>query len=56
MRRVHLASLARMVDLQKFQRACQVFLAQLLTVHDKDAPNELRRMGDELDRLAETNV
>jgi len=39
--------------LQKFQRVCRVFLARLLMVHGKDAPDVLRRMADELEWLAE---
>jgi len=42
-----------MTDLQKFQRACRVFLARLLMVHGEDSPDVLRRMADELERLAE---
>ena len=42
-----------MTDLQKFQRACRVFLARLLTVHGEDAPDVLRCMTDELEWLAE---
>ena len=38
----------RMTDLQKFQRACRVFLARLLMVHGEDAPEVLRRLADEL--------
>ena len=37
-----------MTDLERFQRACRVFLARLLTVHGEDAPDVLRRMADEL--------
>ena len=40
-----------MTDLEKFQRACRVFLARLLMVHGEDAPDVLRRMADELERL-----
>ena len=40
-----------MTDLQKFQRACRVFLARLLMVHGEDAPEVLRRMADELEEL-----
>jgi hypothetical protein len=40
-----------MTDLQKFQRACRVFLARLLMVHGDDAPEVLRRMADELHEL-----
>ena len=40
-----------MTDLQKFQRACRVFLARLLIVHGEDAPEVLRRMADELEWL-----
>ena len=40
-----------MTDLEKFQRACRVFLARLLMVHGDDAPEVLRRMADELEWL-----
>ena len=40
-----------MTDLEKFQRACRVFLARLLTVHGEAAPEVLRRMADELELL-----
>ena len=40
-----------MTDLEKFQRACRVFLARLLMVHGEDAPDVLRRMADELEWL-----
>ena len=42
---------ARMTDLEKFQRACRVFLARLLMVHGEDAPEVLRRRADELEWL-----
>jgi len=42
---------ACMTDLEKFQRACRVFLARLLMVHGEDAPEVLRRMADELEWL-----
>ena len=42
---------ARMTDLEKFQRACRVFLARLLIVYGEDAPDVLRRMADELEWL-----
>ena len=38
-------------DLEKFQRACRVFLARLLMVHGEGAPEVLRRMADELEWL-----
>ena len=38
-------------DLEKFQRACRVFLARLLMVHGEDAPDVLRRMADDLEWL-----
>ena len=41
----------RMTDLEKFQRACRVFLARLLMVHGENAPEVLRRMADELEWL-----
>jgi hypothetical protein len=40
-----------MTDLQKFQRACRVFLARLLMIHGEDAPEVLRRIADELEWL-----
>jgi hypothetical protein len=40
-----------MTHLQKFQRACRVFLARLLMVHGEDAPEVLRWMADELEWL-----
>ena len=40
-----------MTDLEKFKRACRVFLARLLMVHGEDAPEVLRRMADELEWL-----
>ena len=40
-----------MTYLEKFQRACRVFLARLLTVHGEDAPEVLRRLADELEWL-----
>jgi len=40
-----------MTDLQRFQRACRVFLARLLMVHGEDAPDVLRRIADELEWL-----
>ena len=43
-----------MTDLQKFQRACRVFLARLLMVHGQDAPDGLRRIADELEWLADS--
>jgi hypothetical protein len=39
----------RMTDLQKFQRACRVFLARLETVHGEDPPEVLRRIADKLE-------
>ena len=42
-----------MTDLEKFQRACRVFLARLFMVHGEYAPEVLRRMADELEWLAE---
>jgi len=39
---------AWMTDLEKFQRACRVFLARLLMVHGPSAPDLLRRTADEL--------
>jgi len=41
----------RMTELQKFQRACRVFLARLLMVYGPAAPEVLRRMADELEWL-----
>jgi len=41
----------RMTDLQKLQRVCRVFLAQLLVVFGPAAPDLLRRMADELEWL-----
>ena len=41
----------RMTDLDKFQRACQVFVARLLIVHSEDSPDVLRCMADELEGL-----
>jgi len=38
-------------DVEKFQRACRVFLARLLMVHGEAAPEVLRRMADELEWL-----
>jgi hypothetical protein len=40
-----------MTDLQKFQRACRVFLARLLMVHGENAPEVLRRNAGELEWL-----
>jgi hypothetical protein len=40
-----------MTDLKNFQRACRVFLARLLMVHGKDAPDVLWRMADQLEWL-----
>ena len=40
-----------MTDLEKFQRACRVFLARLLMVHGEVAPHILRRMADEFEWL-----
>ena len=37
----------RITELQKFQRACRVFLARLLMVYGPAAPDVLRRMADE---------
>ena len=38
-------------DLEKFHRACRVFLARLLMIHGEDAPEVLRRLADELEWL-----
>jgi len=40
-----------MTHLQKFQRACRVFLVRLVMVYGTDAPEVLRRMADELEWL-----
>jgi hypothetical protein len=40
-----------MKDLTRWHRAARVFLAHLLMVHGKDAPEVLRRMADELEWL-----
>ena len=40
-----------MTDLEKFQRACRVFLARRLMVHGEVAPHILRRMADEFEWL-----
>ena len=40
-----------MTDLEKFQRACRVFLARLLTVYGEAAPEVLWRMADEQEWL-----
>ena len=40
-----------MTDLEKFQRACRVFLARLLMVYGPAAPDLLRRIADELEWL-----
>jgi len=42
-----------MNELTRWHRATRVFLARLLLVHGKDAPEVLRRMADELEWLAE---
>jgi len=41
----------RVTDLEKFQRACRVFLARLLMVHGTEAPEVLRQLADELKLL-----
>jgi len=41
----------RMNDLQKFQSACQVFLARLVMVHGANAPTIQRRKAEEQDQL-----
>jgi hypothetical protein len=40
-----------MNELTRWHRAARVFLAHLLMVHGKDAPDVLRRMADELEEL-----
>jgi hypothetical protein len=45
-----------MTDLQKFQRACRVFLARLLMVYGPAAPDLLRQMADELEWLEQERL
>jgi hypothetical protein len=48
--------LGRMTDLEKFQRACRVFLARLLAAYGSAAPDLLRRMADELELLEQERL
>lgn len=40
-----------MTDPKKLQRVCRVFLARLMLAYGPAAPELLRRIADELDRL-----
>jgi hypothetical protein len=45
-----------MKDLTRWHRAARVFLAHLLMVHGKDAPEVLRRIANELEFLEAERV
>jgi hypothetical protein len=45
-----------MNEVQKFQRACRIFLARLIMVYGPAAPDLLRKLADDLEWLEEERV
>lgn len=45
-----------MTELQKFQRACRVFLARLIMVYGPAVPDLLRGIADELEWLEQERI